>query len=79
MPRVRSENPLNAQLLVDAPAMSATFRGLVAAIDATNGVVYVQSGRCGQAPRRASPTVSNSQDPIASYASYSARAEIERD
>ena len=31
--------------------MSATFRGLVAAIDATNGIVYVQSGRCGQGAR----------------------------
>lgn len=48
MPRVRSEDPLIAQLIADAPAMSATFRDLVAAIDATNGIVYVQSGRCGR-------------------------------
>jgi hypothetical protein len=46
MPRVRSENPMIAQLIADAPAKSATFRGLVAAIDATNGIVYVESGRC---------------------------------
>jgi hypothetical protein len=51
MSRVRSENPSIAQLLADAPAMSATFRGLVAAIDATNGIVYVQSGRCGRGAR----------------------------
>lgn len=48
LPRVRSENPLIGQLLADAPAMSATFRDLVAAIDATNGIVYVQSGICGR-------------------------------
>jgi len=46
MPRVRSEDPLIAQLIADARAMSATFRDLVAAIDATNGIVYVQSGQC---------------------------------
>src|SRR5687768_4885732 len=51
MPRVRSENASIAQLLADAPAMSVTFRGLVAAIDATDGIVYVQSGRCGQGAR----------------------------
>ena len=48
MPRVRSEDPLIAQLIADAPAMSETFRDLVAAIDATNGLVYVQPGRCGR-------------------------------
>jgi hypothetical protein len=51
MPRVRSEDASIAQLLADAPAMSATFRGLVAAIDATDGIVYVQSGRCGGGAR----------------------------
>jgi len=45
MPRVRSENPI-AQLIAAAPAASVTFRGLVAAIDATNGIVYVESGQC---------------------------------
>src|SRR6478736_5308055 len=46
IPPVRSEDPLIAQLIADARAMSATFRDLVAAIDATNGIVYVQSGQC---------------------------------
>ena len=46
MPRVRSENPMLAQLIADAPAASVTFRSLVAAIDATNGIVYVESGQC---------------------------------
>jgi hypothetical protein len=48
MPRVRSENPLIARLIADAPVVSTTFRGLVTAIDATNGIVYVESGRCGR-------------------------------
>ena len=48
MPRVRSTNPMLAKLIADAPAASVTFRGLVAAIDATNGIVYVESGRCRQ-------------------------------
>ena len=48
MPRVRSTDPMIAQLIADAPAASVTFRGLVAAIDATNGIVYVESGRCRQ-------------------------------
>ena len=30
MPRVRSANPMLAQLIADAPAASVTFRGLVA-------------------------------------------------
>ena len=50
-PRVRSENPLIAQMIADAPAMSATFRDLVTAIDATNGIVYVASGRCSRGVR----------------------------
>jgi hypothetical protein len=51
MPRVRSENPLIAQLIADAPGASVTFRGLVEAIDGTNGIVYVESGRCGEGAR----------------------------
>jgi len=49
--RVRSENPPIAQLIADAPGLSATFRNLVTAIDATNGIVYVESGRCGRSAR----------------------------
>lgn len=49
--RVRSENPLIAQLIADAPVLSTTFRDLVTAIDATNGIVYVESGRCGRGAR----------------------------
>ena len=46
MPRVRSGETMIAQLIGDAQAASVTFRGLVAAIDATNGIVYVESGQC---------------------------------
>jgi hypothetical protein len=46
MPRVRSEDRMIAQLIAEAPAASVTFRGLVAAIDATNGIVYVEPGQC---------------------------------
>jgi len=48
---VRSEDPLIAQLIADAPGLSATFRDLVTAIDTTNGIVYVESGRCGRGAR----------------------------
>src|SRR5688572_6605248 len=51
IPRVRSENPLIAQLIVDALAASATFRGLVDAVNGTNGIVYVESGQCRQGTR----------------------------
>jgi hypothetical protein len=47
LPRVRSENPMIAQLLAAAPAASMTFRGLVETINDTNGIVYVESGQCG--------------------------------
>lgn len=51
MSRVRSANPMIAQLIADAPAASVTFRSLVAAIDATNGIVYVESGQCRHGAR----------------------------
>jgi hypothetical protein len=47
MPRVRSENPLIAQLIAEASLLSASFRDLATAIDATDGIVYVASGQCG--------------------------------
>ena len=49
--RVRSHEPLIAQLITDAPAWSATFRDLVRAIDATNGIVYIDPGQCGRGAR----------------------------
>ena len=50
-PRVRWENPLIARAIVDGRERSATFRSLIDAIDATDGVVYVLEGTCGQGVR----------------------------
>ena len=51
MPRVRSEHSMIAQLIADASGASVTFRGLVEAINDTNGIVYVESGQCGDGAR----------------------------
>ena len=48
MPRVRSHNPVIASLIERAAVRSKTFRGLVEAIDASNGIVYVEEGQCGR-------------------------------
>jgi hypothetical protein len=48
MPRVRSHHPGIASLIERAAVRSKTFRGLVEAIDASNGIVYVEEGRCGR-------------------------------
>jgi hypothetical protein len=45
-PRVRSSVPRIAALLTEASARSNTFRGLVASIENTDGIVYVEPGRC---------------------------------
>jgi hypothetical protein len=45
-PRVRSSNPAIAALLSDASVRSKTFRGLVSNIERTDGIVYVEPGRC---------------------------------
>jgi hypothetical protein len=48
IPRVRpNDNPAIARLLDEGTTRSATFRRLVETIDATDGLVYVQEGRCG--------------------------------
>ncbi len=45
-PRVRSSNRTIALLLGEASARSSTFRGLVRTIEQTDGIVYVEPGRC---------------------------------
>jgi hypothetical protein len=45
---VRTESPMIAALIRDATQRSQTFRFLVAALNATNGIVYVAPGRCGR-------------------------------
>ena len=46
MPRVRSTDATVARLITRAYALSLTFRRVVDSIDATNGIVYVEPGRC---------------------------------
>ena len=48
VPRVRSHHPGIASLIERAAERSKTFRGLVEAIDASNGIVYVEEGQCGR-------------------------------
>jgi hypothetical protein len=45
-PRVRSSSPRIVALLSEASMRSRTFRGLVSSIEHTDGIVYVEPGRC---------------------------------
>jgi hypothetical protein len=47
VPRVRSHSPELADIINRASDASATFRRLIATIDRTDGLVYVDDGRCG--------------------------------
>jgi hypothetical protein len=44
--RVRSEDPALSALVSEASRRSISFRRLVTAIEATDGLVYVESGHC---------------------------------
>jgi hypothetical protein len=44
---VRSENPRIVRLVATAAEKSATFRGEIERIESTNGLIYLQEGRCG--------------------------------
>jgi hypothetical protein len=46
MPRVRSSNLRIQSALAEAASRSATFRQLIETIEATDGIVYVEDGRC---------------------------------
>ena len=48
MPRVRAEDPLFSAAIGQGAERSTTFRRLLEAIDATDGLVYVTEGTCGQ-------------------------------
>lgn len=54
-PRVRTEDPALSMLILWATRRSPTFRRLVEAIQATDGVVYVQRGRCSHHVRACLP------------------------
>ena len=47
-PRVRSEDPVVAAAIAKGAANSPSFRRLIEEIGATDGLVYVMVGRCGQ-------------------------------
>jgi hypothetical protein len=46
--RIRTDSPILGTLIRDASERSQTFRALVAAIDATDGLVYLSVGTCGR-------------------------------
>ena len=48
MPRIRSHHPGIASLIERAAERSKTFRGLVEAINTSDGIVYVEEGQCGR-------------------------------
>jgi hypothetical protein len=51
MPRVRGIDLIVAAAIVDATERSATFRAMVARLQASDGIVYVLRGRCGHGVR----------------------------
>jgi hypothetical protein len=51
--RVRSEDRVLAGLIARASFESATFRRLLTTIESTNGIVYVEAGRCSHGGVRA--------------------------
>lgn len=51
MPRVRAPGAALATLIQEAAARSRTFRGLVEAIENSDGIVYVEDGKCGRGVR----------------------------
>jgi hypothetical protein len=50
-PRVRSTDAAISSLLSQAVSRSPTFRGLIRTIESTDGIVYVERGRCGHGVR----------------------------
>jgi len=46
-PRVRSTDPAIVAAIAEGTTRSATFRSLVQTIERTDGIVYVERGRCG--------------------------------
>jgi hypothetical protein len=49
--RVRSYNPAIVALIGQGIEQSATFRAMIETINASDGVVYVEQGRCGHGVR----------------------------
>ena len=49
--RVRTDNPAIAAVIQDGIRRSATFRRIVETIDASDGIVFVEEGRCAPSVR----------------------------
>ena len=49
--RVRAEDPSLAALIAETAGRSTTFRQMIEALDASDGLVYVVRGRCGHGVR----------------------------
>ena len=56
-PRVRSSHPYIRAMIAEAQVRSPSFRRLVAAIEATDGIVYVEEGECHHHLRACFPPV----------------------
>jgi hypothetical protein len=50
-PHVRSSDPALAALIGEAARGSTTFGSLMASVQGTNGIVYVEPGKCGHGVR----------------------------
>ena len=55
--RVRSTNASITALITEASVHSKTFRALVDTVNASDGIVYVEEGRCGHGVRACFVTV----------------------
>jgi hypothetical protein len=49
--RVRSDNPVVLRAIREGADRSATFRSLVETVNSSDGIVWVQEGRCGHSVR----------------------------
>jgi len=59
LPRVRSSHPYIRAMIAEAQERSATFRRLVHAFDATDGIIYVEEGDCHVKVRACLPPTIN--------------------
>jgi hypothetical protein len=55
--RVRSSHPYIRAIIAEAEVRSATFRRLVRAVEATDGIVYVEQGDCRHHVRACLPPI----------------------
>jgi hypothetical protein len=49
--RVRSDHPAIKRMIADGERRSPTFRSLMVMIETTDGIIYVEHGRCGRGVR----------------------------